>query len=45
MVGLLYIKKKRSRPSMIKYLSVERKIKKAYLFVFYLLCLSKNDSK
>jgi len=30
MVGLLNIKKKRSRPSMIKYLSDERKIKKAF---------------
>jgi len=30
MVGLLNIKKKRSRPLMIKYLSDERKIKKAF---------------
>jgi len=31
MVGLLYIKKKRSRSLKIKYLSNERKIKKADL--------------
>jgi len=34
MVGLLNIKKKRSRPLMIKYLSDERKIKKADNYLF-----------